>query len=301
MWHGLDIISGIMLVNLFTASIVSMAADTQNSEAESQELLRDMSQVRTLCENKDLEGLEKLATELERKWFTKSKERYGHMMLEICCNFRSWDFKDEEQLELEKIYARLALERSYKLQENDKIPIEVEFKLLRHIQQSVQYLKDAVKSEDWPNRRSTMAKLYFHTWHRLEKTIDAKWDPNETLLSWPRPSGGVRIWFSGMSPKAIKDPKVRAEYKAALEEFWHKVEWYNEQRRLRTMKKRFLPKLQKHLLQLYSGPLFDSKKLETVALQKDLEKYVDDKYTRESILSSVKRRLLEETEQKQKK
>ena len=59
MWHRLDIIFGIMLVNLFTASIVSIAADTQNSEAESLELLRDMAQVRTLGETKDLEGLEK--------------------------------------------------------------------------------------------------------------------------------------------------------------------------------------------------------------------------------------------------
>lgn len=282
------------------AGIVSMATNTPELDPQRQEYLQDVARLKALGEARDLKGLEELAAKLEGKWFSTNKEYYGPMMLEICGNFRSWDFKDEEQFELEKRYARLALERSYKLQENDKIPMEVEFKLLRHVQQSVQYLKDAVKSEDWSNRRSTMAKLYFHTWHRLEKTIDPNWDANEPFLPWPRPSAYDGIWFSGMSPEAIKDPNIRAEYEVALEGFWRKQKRYTEERHLRRLKKRFLPHLQEDILRLYSGPVFDSKKLENEALQRDLEKHIDDKRVRTMISDFITEKLLEEIRQKPK-
>jgi len=288
-------ISGVMIVNLFMVSIVSMAANPQDLDLIRHEFFQDYARLENVSQGRDLAHLKKLSAELESKWFTKNREYYGYIILQICGNFRSWDFNDEEQFELEKRYARLALERSYTLQENDKIPMEVEFKLLSHIQQSVQYLKHAVKSEDWVNQRSTQAKLYFHAWHRLEKKIDPNWDPNEPSMSWPRPSGYDGIWFSGMSPESIKDPHIRTVYRADLEEFWRKQKRYTEQRHLRRLQKEYLPILQKHLLRLYSSPLFDSKTLQTEALQQDLEKYVKDKGVREIIFDGIRKKLFEES------
>lgn len=292
MWHRLNIIATIMLVNVFVTNITSIVG-TQSSEEKKKELLQDMAQVRAIGKNNELENLEKFAVELERKWFARKKEHYGYMILEICGKFSSLNFKDDRQYDLARHYAILALGKSGELEERDKIPIEVELKLVTGHIQSLYKFKEASKNRDWTDQRSSLAKLYFHAWHRLEKSID----PNEAVPPWPKPSGGDGIWFSGMSPESIKDPVVRAEYKAELKKFWQKMEWYNNQRRLRKLKKYFLPRLQKQVLRLYSGPLFDCKKLETEALQRELEKHIKDKRIRAMVFDSIRERFLEETKE----
>lgn len=299
MWCKLKVISVVTLINLFMAGTVSMATDTPKFDPQRHEFLQDVARLKALGEARDLKGLEELAPKLERKWFTTNKKYYGPIVLEICGNFSSWPFRDSRQYDLARQYIMLALDKSNKLEEKEKIPIEVELRLLLFLQGP--YLKEVAKSKDWPNQRSAMAKLYFNAWHRLDKTIDENWDPkNFKSLVRPRPPAGVKTWISGMSPEDIKDPKLRALYKAALEQYRRKVERHNEQRRLRRLKKSFLPRLQKHLFRLYSGPLFDSKKLETKALHQDIAKHIKDKKVRAMILDGLTKRLFEESKPKPK-
>jgi len=290
-----------MLSSVFLTSIVSMGATSQDSNATTQELLHDRQRIEDLGRVLDLNALEKLAVELEKKWFVKDKEGYGYMMQQLCGTFSSYDFENDRQYELAKQYAVLALEKSHTLQENNKIPIEAELQLLMYVQ-SVQmcteYFRALSHSEDWPDLRVKKTKLYFRSWDRLVKAIDKKWDPNDPSIIFPRPPDGVKQWVIGMSPEQISDPNLRAEYEAALKVFWQKKKRHIEQRHLRRLQKEYLPILQKHLLRLYSGPAFDSKKLQTEALQHDLEKHVKDKGVREIIYDGIRKELFEESKPK---
>jgi len=281
-----------------------IAAGPQDSDIEREALLQDSARVEALGQALDLEGLEKVATELEKKWFPKNKEYYGHMVLQVCNTFTSRDFNNHRQYELARQYALLALDKSYGLEQNNRIPIEVEFRLLMYVRQSAlastKYLQSLGQKDDWPNQRREEAKLYFRTLDWLERAIDPNWDPNDPSLVFPRPPAGVDRFAIGMSPENIKDPNLRAEYEAALEEYRQRHKRHSEQRRLRRLKKEDLPILQKHLLRLYSGPLFDSKKLETEELQQDLAKHIKDEKIRAIILDGVKNRLLEESKPKPK-
>lgn len=284
---------------VFLANSVSLGTEIEDLDKIRKEYFQDISRVKELGQEKSLEGLDKFASELEEKWFTKNKEKYAYIMLDICGTFGSLDFKTDRKHDLERKYAVLVLEKSAHFEEKNKIPINVEFRLLGHVQNLPKF-KEAAKSKDWPKKRIAMAKLYFHAWHRLEKAIDKKWDPNDPSLVFPRPPAGVKRWAWGMSPEAIRDPNLRVEYEAALEEYWQKRKRHSEQRQLRERKKWDLPYLQENLLRLYSGPLFNSTKLEIVTLQDDLEKHIVDKEVRAMILNGVKNKLLEKSKPKPK-
>jgi len=275
------------------------------ASATSQEFRRDFLRIKAQDWVLDLKASAKLAGELEKKWFTKDKEHYGYMMLQICGTFSSLNFEDDRRFALAREYAILALEKSYTLEGNDKIPIEVELRLLMHIlqggQASPEYLRGLAKSEDWPNKREKTTTLYFRGWERLVKAIDKKWDPNDPSLLPPGPHTGMKIVAGGMSPENIKDPNLREEYEAALEEYRHKCKLHSEQRTLRRLKKEDLPRLQKYLLRLWSGPSFDSKELETEALQRALEKHIKDKEVRAIILDGLRKKLIDESKPKPKR
>jgi len=284
--------------------------DAVKKNTEKQEYKQERARIKALRKSfkpgpvNNLKEYEKFADEIQRKWSRRNKEYYARLMLEVCGPLSSGNFKHDRQYELARQYALLALDKSYGLEQNNRIPIEVEFRLLMYVRQSAlastKYLQSLGQKDDWPNQRREEAKFYFRTWDRLERAIDPNWDPNDPSLVFPRPPVGVDRFAIGMSPENIKDPNLRAEYEAALEEYRQRHKRHSEQRRLRRLKKEDLPILQKHLLRLYSGPLFDSKKLETEALQQNLAKHIKDEKIRAIILDGVKNRLLEESKPKPK-
>jgi len=297
-------ISTMLLLIVLMAAITSLAARPEESDPNQQESRQDSARIQALAEALDLQGLEKLAPELEKKWFAKDKTYYGYMMLHVCGTFASCDFNNNRQYELARQYALLALAKSQGPDKADRIPIEVEFLLLMSVREgalsSDKYLQSLAQKDDWANERSKESKFYLQAWARLESSIDPNWDPNNSPGAFPLPPAGVGRYGSGMSPEDIEDPNLRAEYKAALNEYWQKIALYQGQRSLRQVKKENLPALQKRLLMLYSGPAFDSKNLETDALQQDLKKHIADKKLRDVIFNGLKKRLTEESEPKPK-
>lgn len=283
----------------FLTNSVSMGTESEDLDKISKEYFQDLSRVEELGREKNLEGLDKLASELAEKWLTRNMEDYAYMMLDICGTFVSLDFKTDRQYDLGRKYAVLVLEKSANLEEKNQIPLEVEFSLLGHVQ-NVPKFKEAAQIKDWPNKRTATAKLYFHACHRLEKAIDKNWDPNDLSLVYPMPPAGVERGWDGMSPEVIKDPKLRAEYEAALEKYRRKSKHNTQQHNLRQLKKWHLPHLHKNLLWLYSGPLFDSTKLEKAALQEDLKRHIENKEVRATIFDGVEKKLLEKSKPKPK-
>ena len=305
-----------LLLTSLLMSLLLLAIEPEDSATTSEEILRsfgdmevagsdepnslghqvlpDIARIRALEYARNLGGLEKLAAELEKKWFPRNKEYYGYIMLAVCDAFGSGIFEGNQGDELAKEYARLIFEKSHNLEENEKIPIDAQLKLVGRIETPVERLperyRDLATSGDWPNNRIQLARFYMETWGRLEQLIDDNWDPNSKP---PRPEtpAGVSFYYPGMPAERIEDAGLRAKYEAELEEYRLSSKRYNRQRHLARLKKKFVHDLEQHLLRLYSGPLFDSNNLERQALQKDLERHIVDEKVRLMILERVAKRV----------
>lgn len=278
-----------IFINIFILCIILITSNTQ--EAKQKDFLRDTNKITSVAQKRDINELEELSTELERVWYKKNTEKYVSMMLEICRAFSLHDFHNAQQFVKAREFAILALEKSSELPEKSKIPIEIELQLFtNYILNNYEYNKESQK-KDWLSQRSLISKQYFYAWKRLENAIDNNFDPNEILPSWPQPSKYDGIWLAGMSPESIKDPVVRAEYQKALDKFNETMRQYNNQIQLRKLKNEYLPKIQKKILQLYSGPVFDSKSLEVEALEKDIARYIIDEKNRKNMLEEIKKEM----------
>ncbi len=265
--------------------------DNKHLDALQMEFIQDHNIIQTLDQQKDLDRLELVAVEIETAWFIKDKERYGYLMLELCNAFASSDFGDDRQYELARRYSSIALKKSAMLEESEQIPLETELKLLLHVQDSFDF-EEVKDSNDWSYARAEMAELYFHGWERLENAIDKNWDPNDPNLKPLSRPPGIKRWASGMSPNAIEDPILRAEYEISLERYRQEAMYHNKQYGLRDLKKYLLPYIQENLIRLYSGSSFDYSNLETQVLQSDLKALVDSNDVKEMILNGVQDRLI---------
>ncbi len=103
-------ISTMLLSIVLIPGVTSLAARPEESDPNQQESRHDSARIQALAEALDLEGLEKLAPELEKKWFAKDKTYYGYMMLRVCGTFASRTFNTDRQYELARQYALLALQ-----------------------------------------------------------------------------------------------------------------------------------------------------------------------------------------------
>jgi hypothetical protein len=295
-------IRGILITLGFVISNSLFAAGQGGPEAEA--LIKDLENIHIVEQAGDINDLEKVSDELEKKWFSKDSQQYANIMGGIASAFGASQF-GETGIELKGKYARRALDKLNNLGEGKKIPLDMEFGLLKQILGSLHgdsnHLQDLSKRKDWIEKRREVLKYYIHGWERLDQTIDPNWDPNDVSqnVGPPRPPAGYRGPFaSGMSPERIEDPEIRAEYEAALKEYLEKSHKRNEQYGLRRIKEYDLPRIQISILNLYSGPIFEAKNLEIEALEKDIARYVTDEKIRTMMLNGMKNRLAEASNQK---
>lgn len=272
---------------------VSIAAAPQQVSAERQQFLNDNQRIHALAESRDLDGLERLAVELEAKWSVRKKEEYGYIMLGVCGRFSSLDHEEDRHYDLARQYAKSALEKSGTFEEDDRVPVDVELELLEYVLTGLD-LREAAESGDWAKHRADIAKLHFRVWTRLENTIGS-FDATNVLEGGPPVPAGVEVWTPWMSPESIKDPELRASYEVELEAYREKARKYYAHLKLRELQEERLPYVQESLLRLYSGPSFNSKKLEKAALKQDLEKHVKNREFEEMIVSKIQQRLEEKS------
>ena len=265
----------------------TVLGDNQGRYDRDEEASQHLVRFRFSAGAEQLDTLEAAATEYQEKWFAKDARLYGSIALEICGVFTSFPLADDRQYELARQHATLALDRLEGLSEEQKMPLELQLKLVTGYLQSMFRFKEEAAKEDWLERRGVLTKYYFDAWTRLEKAIDPNFDPNDPLPPAPIPAGYTGIWLSGMSPTAIEDDAVRARYENTLQDYWEGQERYSSQRRFRRLKERFVPKLQQQLLRLYSGPLFESTEFEGEFFLADLERCVSDAGIRQGIRDSL--------------
>lgn len=260
----------------------AMAAAPEKVDAEKIAFLKDKQCVQALAKTKDLDGLEKAAAKIQAKWNKpeKDKKLYGRLMLEIVNRFASEPFVNWQRKKvLAQKYAILALQAA------DELPIEIELKLVVHLQADL-HSHNAVKGKAWARQRTEQMKHWFRAYKRLHDTIDPKWDPKKADFT----SGNVMLppgvsGVAGMSPKHIKDPKLRAQYEAAIETNRRKVERYNQQYEARQLKKFFIPHAHRYIIQAYIHPPAAKAELEVF-----LKKYVKEAAVRAKILNAVEKK-----------
>jgi hypothetical protein len=248
----------------------------KTSEAVKMEFEEEVKRIESLAAAKDFDALTAAADEIEKKWSQRSAEYYSKLMLKVSDEFGSGGFGEARQYDLEQKYADLGLKNA------GQIPLETEVRLVRRLQKDREYSKGVLKGEEWARRRAQKAEMWLRAWHRLDSEIDKDWDPEDKpLWNVPTPPGvGLP---AGVAPEAIKDPKVRAEYEAAVAKNRQKAERYLKQHRLRQMKTRFSKPAEKYIITAYCRPPFNLEELKEY-----LKTYIAEEDVRARILDAVR-------------
>jgi hypothetical protein len=270
---------GIIIVCLL-AIATSFGVSPEPSGAEKQEYKQDRERIETMRNSfspgpsNDIEGFEKFADEIQKKWKAKDPDHYSRLMLEICGPISSGRFNSDNRSSIARRYAILALA------DPNKISIETELKLIGHVMTDM-VTPRAPKEQEWADQRKKDVEVRLHAWKRLLDTIDPNWDPNDLpLLNVPLPSDVEGM--TGMSPTDINDPALRAKYETSIEKNRQKAERYGEQYGLRSWLKRFPPRAEEYIIAAYSRPPFN-----IAELRQYLEKYAIDKKAQARILDAV--------------
>jgi len=253
---------------------VLLVTNKEHLQMEKREYEQDMKRLLSLSEMKDIKGLDSFADEMQAKWSRINKESYVDSILPVCQDLSSGRFNDERQHSLSRKYATLALK------DPNDIPLETELKLVGHVMTDM-VMPQAPKGQEWARKRREDVEVRFHAWKRLTEAIDPSWDPNdEPLGTVPLPLGVSGV--TGMASKHIKDPKLRAEYEAAIEENRQKSKRFSEQYGLRKWLKKFPLKAEEYIVRAYCKPPFD-----LAELKQFLGTYIADEKTRDRILDAV--------------
>jgi hypothetical protein len=270
------------------ATTISFGASAGPSEAEKREYKQDRERIETIKKSfnpgpvNDIRSFEKFADEIQKKWKAKDPEHYAKLMFEICGPISSGRFNTDNRSNIARKYALSALA------DPNKILLDTELELIGHMMTPM-VTRRAPTGQEWAQQRREDVQVRLHAWKRLLDTIDPNWDPNDLPLSNVVPPSATGF-PSGVAPEAIKDPKLRAEYEAAIQKNEQKAERYGEQYRLRRWLKPFPKRAEEYIIQAYSKPPFDVEELKQY-----LDKYIADAPTKARILDAVTNNMQKET------
>lgn len=201
--------------------------------------------IEMLSKDKDLKGLERLGEQLEDQWARGGRDRYGYEMRTLVGVLGSDQLGEDRQFKVERRFTLLALAKG------DEIGLADEVELVQRLQSDPKYTP-AILTEPWPTERSREMKFWFHAVNRLAEAIDRKWvnKPPRAQAALPPGVPGA----SGMSPDAIQDPKLRAEYIVAVQKLHAEQERYNQQFEARELEHEFLGKAKRYIISSFSKP-----------------------------------------------
>ena len=270
---------------------ISFGAGAESSEAEKQEYKQERARIKALRKSfkpgpiNDLKEYEKFGDEIQMRWKNRNKEHYGRLMLEVCKPLSSGRLKGDRRYEVARKYALSALADA-----NDPpLEIELELELTGHVV-TLMYTPNSPKGEDFAQRRKKDVQIRLHAWKRLIDAIDPNWDPNDKPVRNVVPPTETGL-PSGVTPEAIKDSKLRAEYIQAIDKNRKKAEKYLKQSKLLDWLKRYPKSVERDIVLAYSEPPF---KLEE--LRQHLDNYIADEKTKARIVSAVKKNVEKKTQ-----
>jgi hypothetical protein len=162
-----------------------------------------------------------LASQLEAKWRRIDWNLYADIMAHVCSEISGRGLSDEQVREQSEHFAKSALSHS------NMYSWQNESALVGYLQ----YKRSNPEMNAWLRDRREKTELWLHALRRLETESDPGFDIND---SKNRPSMQVfppreTNLPPGSPPSAIKDPRLRAKYEAAIADNKRKSQRANQQ------------------------------------------------------------------------
>lgn len=237
-----------------------------DSEADIQRLIA--------LRNRPLEELLTLANQLERKWRRPDWNQYARVMRYVCSEISNRGLNDPRVREQRRRFARIALTHVSMYSWDD------EAALVR----ALGYERPATDNL-WVRERREATGFWLRAWRRLERERDPSYDPNDRKNNVSRVYPPVETGLPlGTPPSAIKDPKLRAKYQAAIAENNRKSQKAAHQIPLIRGGPAFKSRAEYVLIYMYSQPPFRN-----TELKRFLESYIKDAAARKRILDAVEK------------
>lgn len=227
---------------------------SQNQD-KTAEFERVLSRVFELRNSRDLDGLVKLADEVEKEWVKKDINYYTELMTQICGGLNSHDFGTDKQYVLARQCTKNALKHL------EEMPVLGLPNLVIFLNGDLEYVTNQIPQENWAKDRRERTVLWGRVWQKFDNEIIENYD-----FELNRP-----IYRVNMTDEERK-----------------KAEIYNRQRFLQRDRKWFSASTQNYLIEAYSKPPFDMPELKEF-----LKKYVGDANLKSAVLAEVQNRMLE--------
>jgi hypothetical protein len=205
------------------------------SEADYRDIIRQLS-VSSASGTED--ELISIIEDVQTKWGAVGGEKYGMVFVEF---LRSMGVPriagtNPDIYQLKTKYAWIALKKA------DSFSVETERDLLTCVYSPS---KEVIS-------RNEVAAMWCHLVARIEQGIDPNFDEKDRPpLNAPLPKYGSNIYYTGMPPEMISDPKARAEYEKAIADNHKKAEYWNNQMQLRLVRHSAIPIFVVRMSQLY--------------------------------------------------
>jgi len=270
------------MITLYAASTVAGGTAPGESYTDLMDRLRVMRRGETIAHMdkagklERLNELEGLGREIERRWRDTEPDKYGRAILEVCAVMGSLDLGDTwKRHGSVTAFATRALEKA------DQLPLDVECGLTVFLQYCSDDQGNRLQGAVRKNLRKEQTRLLLRALQRVEKAIDRNWDKEDTGVMNVSPPSETGL-PSGISPDAIKDPKLRAEYEAAIQANREKIARYNQQVQVRSLKDGWGKHAQRTIITWYmEAPLANEE------LAQLLQQYDIDSETRQTIMDGV--------------
>jgi hypothetical protein len=225
--------------------------------------------------SRPLDELLTLANQMEIKWRHIDWNQYARIMIRICSEISNRAVNDERLRRESERFARIALSHSSRF-------------MWEYQSDLVGAFGSRLSSSDsvWLRERREKAELWLQTWQRLEKEFDPTFDVNDRKnrpLMRVYPPDETHL-PAGTPPSAIKDPKLRAQYEAAIAENNRKSQRVNLQLPLLGHGPAFKARAEHVLAYLYSQPPF-----RTTELKRYLQVYIRNAAAKQRILDEVQK------------
>lgn len=246
--------------------------DQTPSDSES-DYEADIQRLITL-RSRPLDELLALANELERKWRRPNWDHYAWVMRYVCSEISNRGLSDPRVREQRRQFARTALAYSNRYSWDHEAALVGALGYERPASDNL-----------WVRERREATGFWFRAWRRLERERDPSYDPNDRKNNVSRVYPPVETGLPlGTPPSAIKDPKLRAKYQAAIAENNRKSQKATHQIPLIRGGPAFKARAEYVLIYMYSQPPFRTNELRQL-----LETNLPDAPARKRIIDAVEK------------
>lgn len=264
-------------------STVSLGTMSRPSKTLEQEYREELASIRGKTQSLkaehtvDLESYGKYAHDLQEKWGKKDKELQARVARQLCMAIANRQFTNASKCN--------ALAREYALSVLDKpdgVTVKTQLELTGY---AITTKYESLTDEEFARCRRRNIEARLAVLKRLTDAIDPNWDPNEMMPSYKIVA--VRMGLpSSTVPESIEDPKLRAEYIAALQEYKDKHDKWSRQYALHKWLARYPKNVERQAISSYSSRPYNIEELQTY-----LDKYETESEAKKRILDAVSRNM----------